>query len=283
MKNYFNKICLSFMVLMCFSFFINSAYAHSLEAIKFYNLGTENIKRENYVQAAKNLEKAIFEDASLKDAYFNLGFVYKQLGKTDESKEILNKLIRQDPSDDEAVFFLGKLYFDTEDYKKAEFFFRLISDSSEKYNKAQELALLSKEKQEEKTILEKKSVREWKKKILPDFNGPAGVVSDSKGNIYVANFKNGIIQKICPDVDDNKNFSNENIKGPIGLAVDSFDNIYVSNYLKNNIIKITPEEEISIILDDIEKPYYLFIRDDILYITEQSENSLIMLNLWEIE
>lgn len=63
------------------------------------------------------------------------------------------------------------------------------------------------------------------------------------------------------------------------MAVDSQDNIYVAGYNSNNIIKIFPTGKIVTFVSGLSQPYYLFIQDDILYITEQGKNNLLLFNL----
>ena len=69
------------------------------------------------------------------------------------------------------------------------------------------------------------------------------------------------------------------LKGPIGLAIDSFDNLYVANYESDNILKINPQGKVYVFMDKVYKPYYLYIKNDILYISEQANNILIKYNL----
>ncbi|MCK5176555.1 MAG: tetratricopeptide repeat protein [Candidatus Aenigmarchaeota archaeon] len=274
------KFCLGLLFFICYNFITNTVLAYSGESVNLYNKGIECVKNKEYVQAADNFKKAINEDPSLTDAYFNLGSVYNQLGETDKAIDILNLLMRKNPFDDEAAFFLSGLYFDKEEYNKALIYLNSISKFSEKYDKSQELIHTAEKKFIEKKLAAKKT--DWEKKVIENFKGPTGVATDSAGNIYAANYNSGIINKFSSDRILIKTFSNENIQGPIGLAVDSADNIYVANYISNNLVKISQNkdiEDIKVILDNINKPYYLFINDDILYVTEQENNSLIMLNL----
>ncbi len=277
------KVCVSLMVLACSCFIAGSAHSYSSEAVRFYNQGIENVKNEQYEEAAENFRKAIFQDKSLNDAYFNLGSVYRELGETDKAKEILSVLLRRDPFDDEAVFYLGKLYFDLEEYESALVYLNTITDLSLRHDNARELIFSANNKIEEKKLSEIKTSRDWSKQTLDGFDAPAGVAGDSEGNIYIANYKANVIQKISDDLKQRKNYTSEELQGPLGLAVDSEDNLYVSGYISNNIIRISRAGEVKVILKDVQKPYYLSIKDDILYITEQENNTLIMVNLWELE
>lgn len=61
-----------------------------------------------------------------------------------------------------------------------------------------------------------------------------GIVIDSSGNLYVADFTGGKINKFDPG--GNQLFSiTSNLSGPIGLALDQSGNLYASNYNNNSI------------------------------------------------
>ncbi len=278
-KNEFKKTLAVLIILICSCIITTAAYGYSSEAVRFYNLGIENVKNEKYNKAAENFRRAIFQDKSLNDAYFNLGSVYKELGETDKAKEILSVLLRRDPFDDEAAFHLGKLYFDLKEYENSLIYLTTITDLSVRYDKAKKLIAQADKKIKEKKLAEKKTSRTWSKQSFEGFDGPAGVASDSKGNVYIANYKANVIQKLSPGVAERKSFISEHLQGPIGLAVDSEDNLYIAGYISNNVIRISPEGEVQVVMEDLKNPYYLSIRDDILYITEQEDNALIMVNL----
>jgi len=281
-KAILKNLCISLLLAGCSCLAVNSAYGYSSEAVRYYNQGIENVKNEQYEKAAENFRKAIFQDKSLNDAYFNLGSVYKKLGEMGKAKEILSALVRRDPFDDEAVYLLGKLYFELEEYENALIYLNTITDLSVRYDRAQELVKTVQKRIKEKKLAMEKALRIWQKESLKGFDGPAGVARDSKGNLYVANYKANLIQKIYAGTQEKKDFISEEIQGPLGLAIDSQDNLYISGYLSGNIVRISPVGEVKVILEDIEKPYYLYIKDDILYITEQEDDTLIMINLWEI-
>jgi hypothetical protein len=83
------------------------------------------------------------------------------------------------------------------------------------------------------------------------FSNPAGIVVDTLGNAYVAEFYNDVIRKITPDgtvstyagtgsagsVDST--LLNSSFYGPLGLAIDSLNNLYVTDYLNYTIRRIS--------------------------------------------
>ena len=115
------------------------------------------------------------------------------------------------------------------------------------------------------------------KTISDNFFGPAGIAKDSKKNLYVANFTKDSIEKISPEGKKEVFAENIGLKGPVGIAVDENDNLFVANYSGNSIIKITPEKSVSVLIDRIEKPYYVFYdsTSNKLYATIQGNGSLI--------
>ena len=68
--------------------------------------------------------------------------------------------------------------------------------------------------------------------------------------------------------------------GPIGLAFDANDNLYVANYDKNNILKINRGGQIFVFMNKIINPYYLMIKGNNLYITEQGNNTVVKYKLY---
>ena len=82
------------------------------------------------------------------------------------------------------------------------------------------------------------------------FHSPSGVASDSKGNIYVADFGNHMIRKITSKGEvttlagngsfgfTNGKTTNATLYQPFGVAADSKGNVYVADYGNNAIRKI---------------------------------------------
>ena len=85
------------------------------------------------------------------------------------------------------------------------------------------------------------------------FNGASGAVSDSNGNLFVADTNNHTIRKITPagvvttfvgsagvHGTTNGTGSSASFNNPYGLAIDSNGTLYVADYLNNCIRAITP-------------------------------------------
>ena len=117
------------------------------------------------------------------------------------------------------------------------------------------------------------------KVLIDKFNSPAGMAIDSQGNMFVASYTDNAIVK----VDKNKNKTNfvkdYLLDGPVGLAIDAYDNIYVANFEADNILKITKNGNVSVFMDNVSNPYFLYIKNDVLYISEQGNDVVITYNL----
>ena len=69
------------------------------------------------------------------------------------------------------------------------------------------------------------------------------------------------------------------INGPIGLAMDVYGNLYVANYGNDNILKVNKRGEVSILLGNVKKPYGLYLKGNMLFVSSQGSNSVIRYKL----
>lgn len=126
------------------------------------------------------------------------------------------------------------------------------------------------------------------KTISSNFNGPTGIAKDSSNNIYVADFTQDRIERITSDGKRETFIEKVGIKGPVGLAIDKNDNLYVANYSGDSIVKvkitISPEKEVTVLVDNIVKPYYLFYdtATSKLFATVQGSDSLIEIDITNV-
>jgi DNA-binding beta-propeller fold protein YncE len=70
-------------------------------------------------------------------------------------------------------------------------------------------------------------------------NEPTGIAFDNAGNLYVANYAGGTIEKVMPGGNGSV-FANSGLNTPFGLAFDSAGNLYPANQGNNTIEKFTP-------------------------------------------
>ena len=69
------------------------------------------------------------------------------------------------------------------------------------------------------------------------------------------------------------------INGPIGLAIDVLGNIYVANYNNNNVLKISKNGNVKVLIGNIDKPYGLYLKGKMLFISSQGTNSVLRYKL----
>jgi DNA-binding beta-propeller fold protein YncE len=75
---------------------------------------------------------------------------------------------------------------------------------------------------------------------------PVGIISDTAGNLFVANCGNNTVQKISPTGISTQFASSSLFQCPNGITIDEDQNLYVSNFNDGNVLKITPTGSISV-------------------------------------
>ena len=58
------------------------------------------------------------------------------------------------------------------------------------------------------------------------------------------------------------------------MVSDDVGNLYVSNYNTNNVIKVSPTGVVSVLVENLDKPYGLHVNGNMLFITCQGTNSI---------
>lgn len=67
------------------------------EALGYLNLGSHYLRQENTVEAAKNYKRAIDLDSACYEAYNNIGFILKHIGKYEEAIPYYKKCLEINP------------------------------------------------------------------------------------------------------------------------------------------------------------------------------------------
>lgn len=265
----------------CNAYDIDEESSYSAE--KYYKQGVALSTAKSYEKAIEAFEQSLTYNPNLSDAYYNMASIYVTLGKYEEAFTNYVKAFSVNPYDYDSIIQAAKIAYNKKNYSVVMKYLKYIPEDAvqysyamQLYNDASELFNLQKNKIERS----KTTTARVDKKVLTDkLNAPAGIAVDSEGNMYVASYGDNAIVKI----DKNKNKKNfvkdYLLEGPVGIAIDAYDNLYVANYDADNILKITKGGNVSIFMKNISKPYFLYIKNDILYISEQGNDVVVKYNL----
>lgn len=254
-------------------------------AVSAYKHGVEMVNVKAYDSAIESFKEALMYYPDMTDAYYNIASIYVAQKKFDEAYDTYVRIIALNPYDYDSVLQAAKISYNRQNYSLAMKYLKYIPDDYRHYNLVQQMykdALELFNNQKNTLARAKVSKANENKKVLIDrFNSPAGMAVDSQGNIFVASYSDNSIVKV--DKDKNKtNFVKDYLlNGPVGLAIDNYDNIYVANFDANNILKITKSGNVSVFMENVANPYFLYIKDDILYISEQGNDVVVTYNLSE--
>ena len=252
-------------------------------AIAEYRRGVDMVSMKAYDTAISHFQQALKYYPNMTDAYYNIAAIYVAQQKYDEAYNTYVKIIALNPYDYDSILQAAKISYNRKNYALAMKYLKYIPDDYIHYGLVQQLYADSKEQfeaQKNKIERSKVTVANKNKRVLIDkFNSPAGMAVDSEGNIFVASYSDNAIIK----VDKNKtktNFVKDYLlDGPIGIAIDNYDNLYIANFEADNILKVTKGGNVSVFMDNVSKPYFLYIKNDVLYISEQGNDVVVTYNL----
>lgn len=252
-------------------------------AIDAYKTGVSLTRSRAYDNAIAAFEKALTFHPKMTDAYYNIASIYIAQKRYDEAYNTYVKIIALNPHDYDSILQAAKISYNRQNYALALKYLKYIPDDYEHYGLVQQLTHDANElfnKQKNKIERAKISTANENKRVLYDnLNSPAGVVVDSDGNMFVASYSDNAILKIDSSKNKTKFVKDYLLEGPIGLAIDAYDNIYVANYDANNILKVTKGGSVSVFMEKVSNPYFLYIKDDVLYVSEQGNNAVLKYNL----
>lgn len=278
---------------------IDDYYEPSTEAKLQYNHGVDYYKLGQYDRAMASFRQAITLDPNYIDAYYNLGTILEYLKQDDAALAVFKQIIVRNPNDYESVYKAAQLSNKLGQPVKAKAYLSLIPPESSAYAKAQAAVkeMSTNVQQQAKTEVSQTSAVQEEPKTpatpvvqetpkIPETNGmynnitsPTGVTTDNKGNLYVACFSDNMVYKITPDEKRIVYVKDSRINGPIALASDDNGNIYVSNYNSNNVVKISPTGALTVQVSNIQKPYGLHVKGDLLFVSSQGSNSVLRYKL----
>lgn len=275
------KILLAFTVFI-FLLVTNSAFATTnTEALLQYNRGIDYYKIGQYDESIVCFRKSIHADPNFIDAYYNLGTVLEYLKQYDAALVVFKQIIVRNPNDYESVYKAAWLSHQLGDDAHAKTYLSLIPEYSAIYKDASGLAsqLGFNIKYKAATTIENKSKLPQNNQLYENITAPTGITSDKDGNVYVAQYTLNSIIKITPQNVKMLYLKSPKIDGPIGIAFDSNGNLYIANYNMNNILKVSPYGDISTLIANVKKPYYLYVKDNVLFVSCQGANSVLKYKL----
>jgi DNA-binding beta-propeller fold protein YncE len=114
--------------------------------------------------------------------------------------------------------------------------------------------------------------------VSSGLNGPDGLVFDSSGNLYIANYGNNTISKVAAGSTTATSFITSGLDYPAGLAFDSSGNLYIANYANSTISEVAAGSTTatSIITSGLDGPDALaFDSSGNLYIANYNNNTVL--------
>ena len=270
------------LIIMLFCIGLPSLALNETEAKLEYNKGIDYYKTGQYDKSISAFRKAIDLNPDLIDAYYNLGSILTYLGQDEAALTVFKQIVVRKPDDYESVYRAAELSQKLGQYDKAKSMLALIPAGSNMSIKAQELAKIM--NSDMQTIREEQNITDETKiptsnGIYNDISSPTGITTDNNGNLYVAGYSDNVIFKITPDGNRIIYIKNNKLSGPIGLISDKNGNLYIANYNANNVLKVDNNGKITILLDNVPKPYGLHISNNVLFISSQGENAVIRYKL----
>jgi len=253
------------------------------EAVLQYNQGIDYYKIGQYDEAITAFRNSIKIDPNYIDAYYNLGSVLEYLQQYDAALVVFKQIIVRKPDDYDSVYKAAWLSSKLGENDKAKIYLSIIPPNCARGNDAKALAnqldcLIAPQKTVSLQPKPKTSVNQTNG-LFQNISAPTGITSDKDGNVYIAEYNNNTILKITPDDTRIVYLKDPQISGPVGLDFDGSDNLYIANYSKDNVLKVTPLGEISVLISNVKKPYYLYIKGNMLFVSCQGTDSVLRYKL----
>lgn len=272
-----------FPIILLFSATCIAVKAANTDAMLQYNQGIDYYKTGRYDEAITSFREAISLDPNYIDAYYNLGTVLEYLQQYDAALAVFKQIIVRKPDDYDSVYKAAWLSYKLGEKQKAKIYLSIIPSTCARSKDAQMLARqlnmsLGNSSVQQDSSSKKNTVKN-DSAIYNNIPAPTGITTDGECNVYVAEFNTNTIIKITPDNKKMVYVKDAKISGPIGLAYDDSKNMYIANYNKNNILKISPYGEISVLINNVSKPYYLHIDGNILFVYCQGSDSVLKYKL----
>jgi tetratricopeptide (TPR) repeat protein len=95
------------------------SYSNNEEAMRYYQLGLDESKKEDFTKAIENYKKALVLDPNFAFAYDNIGICYRRLNEYDKAIDAYEKSLKIDPNGTMPLLNIAVAYLYNKEYKKA--------------------------------------------------------------------------------------------------------------------------------------------------------------------
>ena len=253
------------------------------QAMKAYKTGVSLYRSKAYDSALASFQEALKYNPKMTDAYYNIASIQVAKKNYDEAYKTYVKIIALNPRDYDSILQAAKISYNRKNYSLAMKYLEYIPEDYEYFHIAHQMYRDAKTLFDaEKNKIERAKIttaNENKRILIDKFNSPAGMVVDSEGNMFVASYSDNAIVKIDKKKNRTNFIKDYLLDGPIGMAIDAYDNIYIANYDANNILKVTKGGSVSVFMEKVSQPYFLYIKNEVLYISEQGNDVVLTYNL----
>ena len=251
-----------------------------------YNKGIDYYNSGQFDEAVDCFRRAIDLEPDYIDAYYNLGMTFDYLKQYEASLSMFKELLERKPDDYDAIYRAALVSYKMNLPEQAKEYLAKLPVSNPLYYKGQELArkmgtdiqtIKASTPQEDEIPAEKPAPQgtfagNFYYENLPS---PTGIVVDSVGYLYVANYSDNLIYRITPTGEKMVYLKTPKLNGPIGLAMDEVGNLYIANYNNNSVLKLSSSHQLTTLIENIDKPYYLYVSGGYLFISSQGTNTVV--------
>ena len=255
-----------------------------------YNKGIDFYNSGQFDEAVDCFRKAIDLEPEYIDAYYNLGMTSDYLKQYEASLSMFKELLARKPEDYDAVYRAALVSYKMNLPEQSKEYLAKLPVSNPLYYKGQELArqmgtdiqtIKASQPAEDVAPVEEPAPQgtfagNFYYENLPS---PTGIVVDNLGYLYVANYSDNLIFRITPTGEKMVYLKTPKLNGPIGLAMDEGGNLYIANYNSNSVMKLSSSHQLTTLIENIEKPYYLYVSGGYLFISSQGTNTVVRYRL----
>jgi len=255
-----------------------------------YNKGIDFYNSGQFDEAVDCFRKAIELEPEYIDAYYNLGMTFDYLKQYEASISMFKELLARKPEDYDAIYRAALVSYKMNLPEQSKEYLAKLPVSNPLYYKGQELARQmgtdiptiksSLPKDDPLPAAEPKPQGTFAGNFYyENLPSPTGIVVDNAGYLYVANYSDNLIFRITPTGEKMVYLKTPKLNGPIGLAMDEGENLYIANYNSNSVLKLSSSHQLTTLIENIEKPYYLYVSGGYLFISSQGTNTVLRYKL----